>query len=295
MSALGSWLLAARPRTLAAGTVPVLVGTALAASCGGFHPVAAAAALAGALLIQVGTNLVNDHYDFVRGADTADRLGPLRATQQGLLPTGAALRGGAACFGAAVLVGVYLVARGGWPIAVVGLVSVVAGYSYTGGPFPLGYRGLGDVFVFVFFGLVAVGGTFFVQTRSLDARVLAAAMPVGALGVGLLAVNNLRDRPTDAKAGKRTLVVRWGEAFGRAEYALAIAVAFSVPVVGALAGTWPMAALWVLAATPLAARPLACVLTSRGATLNRALADTAALQLCFGVLFSLGLWAGGAT
>jgi 1,4-dihydroxy-2-naphthoate octaprenyltransferase len=283
------WVQATRPRTLVAGVVPVAVGTALAFRDGQLAPLAAFAALVGALLIQVGTNLANDYFDFKRGADTSERLGPARVTQQGLLAPKAVLRGALLCFGAAMLVGVYLVAVAGWPILVVGLVSIGAGYAYTGGPFPLAYNGLGDVFVLVFFGLVAVSGTYFVQAHTVTWLSLLCGVPVGALGVGLLAVNNVRDHDTDLKAGKRTLVVRLGRRFGRAEWVAMVALAALIPVglfAAGQAGAW---VLLPLLALPLAVPPGRLVLGHTGAVLNQALAGTARLQLIFGLLFALGL------
>lgn len=284
-----AWVLAARPRTLAAGVVPVAVGSALALHDGLFAPLPALAALIGALFIQIGTNLANDHFDFRRGADTSERLGPARATQQGWLEPRAVLTGAFLCFAAAMAIGLYLVAVAGpWLIAI-GLASVLAGYAYTGGPWPLGYHGLGELFVFVFFGLVAVGGTYFVQAHSLSPIALVAAGPVGALGVALLAVNNLRDARTDAKAGKRTLVVRFGARFGRAEYLAAIALGVVVPIALWASGA---ASAWVLlpfASLPLALAPIRTVIRDSGAVLNAALAQTARFQLVFGLLFALGL------
>lgn len=287
-STAAAWFLATRPRTLVAGVVPVAVGSGLAAHDGVFAPGAALAALVGALLIQVGTNLANDYFDHRRGADTADRLGPPRATAQGWLAPRTVLTGALACFGAAMLVGIYLVLVAGPALVVVGLVSIAAGYAYTGGPFPLAYHGLGDLFVLVFFGFVAVGGTYFVQAHALTPMALLAGVPVGLLGVALLAVNNTRDRATDAAAGKRTLVVRFGAAFGRAEYLAAVVVAALVPgLMVALGASW-----WVLLpllSLPLAVPPLRLVLTATGPILNQALAGTARLQLVFGLLFALGL------
>ncbi len=288
-SALGAWLLATRPKTLVAGVVPVSVGSALAFRAGGFHWLPALAALVGALLIQVGTNLANDYYDFRRGADTSARLGPARATQQGWLAPKSVLGGALACFGLAMLVGLYLVAVAGAPILVVGLVSIAAGYAYTGGPFPLAYHGLGDVFVLVFFGFVAVGGTYFVQVGSLTPTVLFAAVPVGLLGVALLAVNNTRDAGTDAAAGKRTLVVRWGVGFGRAEYLACLALSVLVPVILVVTQRASGWALLALIALPLAIAPARRLLTQSGPTLNQALAETARLQLVYGFLYAVGL------
>lgn len=288
-SAVGAWFMATRPKTLVAGVVPVAVGSAVALREGHFQPLVAFAALVGALLLQVGTNLANDYYDFKRGADTADRLGPPRATQQGWLAPGAVLAGALACFGAAFLVGIYLVAVAGLPILVIGLASIAAGLAYTAGPFPLAYNGLGDVFVLVFFGFVAVGGTTYVQAQVVSPLALWAAVPVGLLGVALLAVNNTRDAKTDAAAGKRTLVVRFGTGFGRAEWFACLAVSALVPV-----GLWlsGQASAWVLlplASLPLAVPPGRLVLRAEGAILNQALAGTARLQLVFGLLLAAGL------
>lgn len=287
--ALRTWIQAFRPRTLTAAVAPVAVGTALAYAHGTGRPLPALAALAGALLIQIGTNLTNDYYDFKKGADTAQRVGPVRVTQSGLIAPGTVLRAAALAFGLAVAVGVYLVAVGGWPIVVVGLLSVLAGYAYTGGPYPLGYHGLGDLFVFLFFGLVAVGGTYFVQAQTLVPAAMVASVPVGALGVAILAVNNLRDVETDTKAGKRTLVVRLGVNAGRAEYVAAVAAAFVAPVVMVAQGYASSWTLLAVAALPLTISPLRRVFSQRGALLNRALAETARLQLVYSLLFSAGL------
>lgn len=286
---LKSWVLAARPKTLTAGLVPVMVGTALAYSQGVGRALPALMALLGALLIQIGTNLTNDYYDFKKGADTHERLGPVRVTQSGLIAPSTVLMGAALSFGLAILSGIYLVTVGGWPIVVVGLLSVLCGYAYTGGPFPLGYRGLGDVFVFVFFGLVAVMGTFYVQAGTVNAASALAALPVGALGTALLGVNNLRDATTDVKAGKRTLVVRFGATAGKVQYVLLVALAFATPVVMVLAGKAGVGALLALLSFPLAIGPLRDVLGKEGAALNPTLGSTARLQLVFGLLFSLGL------
>ncbi len=288
-SALAAWALATRPRTLVAGVVPVAVGGALAWREGTFALLPTLAALVGALFIQVGTNLVNDYYDFKRGADTAERLGPPRATQRGWLTPRAVISGALVCFALAMLVGLYLVSVGGLPILCIGLVSILAGFAYTGGPFPLGYNGLGDVFVLVFFGFVAVGGTYFLNAHAVNAVTFVAALPVGLLGVGLLAVNNTRDAKTDAAAGKRTLVVRFGVAFGKAEYVACVVLSALVPVglvVARLATPW---ALLPLLALPLAIPPVRVLFTQTGSALNQALAGTARLQLVFGVLFALGL------
>lgn len=286
---LKTWLMAARPKTLTAALVPVMVGTALAYGLGVGRWLPALAALVGAMLIQIGTNLTNDYYDFKKGADTAERLGPKRVTQSGLIAPGTVLASALLCFGLAVVTGIYLVVVGGWPIVAIGLASVLAGYAYTGGPFPLGYNGLGDVFVFIFFGLVAVPGTFYVQALTVGPAAWWAAIPVGAIGTALLVVNNLRDASTDVKAGKRTLVVRFGTTMGKAEYVLLLVAAYATPL-----AMWGLglASPWVLLAllsVPVAVPPLKQVLGAEGAALNPALGGTARLQLVFGVLFSAGL------
>jgi 1,4-dihydroxy-2-naphthoate polyprenyltransferase len=289
---LATWVMAFRPKTLSAAVAPVLVGTALAYARGHGRVLPALAALVGALLIQIGTNLTNDYYDFKKGADTAERVGPTRVTQSGLIAPDAVLRAAVLAFALATSVGLYLVAIAGWPILVAGALSVACGYAYTGGPYPLGYHGLGDLFVFVFFGLVAVGGTYFVEAGTLAAPALLAAVPVGALGTAILAVNNLRDVATDGKAGKRTLVVRLGVPSGRAEYVVMLGLTFITPLAFWLAG-WagaPVLVAWL--AIPAAIPPLRRVLRDGGAALNPALGETARLQIVFSVLFSVGLLLG---
>ncbi len=287
---LKTWLMAARPKTLTAALVPVMVGTALAFGLGVGRWLPAVAALVGAMLIQIGTNLTNDYYDFKKGADTEERLGPKRVTQSGLIAPGTVLASALSCFGLAVVVGIYLVVVGGWPIVAIGLASVLAGYAYTGGPFPLAYNGLGDVFVFVFFGLVAVPGTFYVQALTVGPAAWWAAIPVGAVGTAILVVNNLRDETTDTKANKRTLVVRFGATAGKAEYVALLVAAYATPVVmWGLGLTSPWVLLALLSA-PVAVPPLKLVMGAKGAELNPALGGTAKLQLVFGVLFSVGLF-----
>lgn len=284
------WLLAIRPKTLSAAVAPVLVGTAVAARGGGVRLGPAAAALAGALLLQIGANLANDVDDFERGADTAARRGPTRVTQGGLLGAGQVRAAEWLAFALAALVGCYLVAVAGWPIAVLGAAAIAAAWAYTGGPWPLGYHGLGDLCVFLFFGVAAVAGTAYAQTGALPPLALPAAVPVGALITAILVVNNTRDADTDRLAGKRTLAVRLGTAAARAQYALLLALAFAVPP---LLWTRGLASAWVLLpllTLPLAARRVADMARAAdGATFNRLLADTARLQLVFGVLFAAGL------
>ena len=281
------WVLAARPRTLTAAIVPVVVGTAVAASQSAMRPLPALAALFAAICIQIGTNFANDYHDFQRGADTHERVGPRRVTQSGLVAPRTVRAAALWTFGVAFVVGIYLAAVGGWPILVTGLASIAAGWAYTGGPWPFGYHGLGDLFVFVFFGLVATVGTTYVQMHAVPPAAWIAAVPVGALATAILAVNNLRDIATDARAGKRTLAVRLGASATRAEYVLLLVVAFAAPLVlAAVARRW---VLLPLAALPFAATPLRLVFRARGAELNAALVATARLQLVYGALLAAGL------
>lgn len=284
-----AWLLASRPQTLLVGIVPVVVGTAIARAAGGLHLRAAFAALLGAVAIQLGTNFANDLFDFKQGADTEERVGPPRAAQLGLLSTRALAFGMALCFAFATFVGTYLVARSGWPIVVIGVVSILSGIAYTGGPYPLGYNGLGDLFVFVFFGPVAVGGTAYVQLGSLPGLALLAAVPVGALATAVLVVNNTRDEKTDVRCGKRTLVVRFGRLFGVVEYALLLLSAYVaaalVPLLG-LGSPWALLP-WLTA--PLAVGLVGRIARDEGAALNPSLGATARLLALFGLLFALGL------
>ncbi len=287
-----TWLLAARPRTLPAAVTPVLVGSALAYADGLFHAGYATLAAAGAVLIQVGTNLFNDYADFQRGADTAERLGPARVTQRGWVTPRAVLVAAVLAFALAMVVGAALVARGGWPIVAIGLASVACGFLYTGGPAPLAYVGIADLFVFVFFGLVAVGGTYYVQALRLGESSVYAGAALGALCTAILVVNNLRDRVGDAQVGKRTLAVRFGARFARSEYLFLLTVAYAIPVVGWATGVTPASWLVAWLTLPLAVARLRGVLTTDGAALNRYLGGTAQLMLAYGVVLALGvtLW-----
>jgi 1,4-dihydroxy-2-naphthoate octaprenyltransferase len=258
--ALRAWILAARPRTLTAAAAPVLVGTGLAAHHGVMAVGPAAAALVGALLIQIGTNLANDYYDFVRGGDTAERVGPVRVTQAGLIPPATVKRAMVLVLAAALVPGAYLVWVGGWPILAIGLASLACAVLYTGGPFPLAYHGLGDVFVFVFFGLVAVGGTYWVQARAWPSDALLAGAALGALSTAILAVNNLRDIETDARAGKRTLAVRIGRGGTRIEYALLLSIAALVPLEGVAPLDCPPTVLAAELVAPHCADPVRAVM-----------------------------------
>jgi len=286
---VAAWLLASRPRTLPAAVVPVAVGTACAYALSSADWDAAVAALGGALLIQVGTNLANDLFDHEKGADTADRLGPTRAVQAGLLSPAQVRVGMAVSFLLATLCGLYLWSLVGWPIFAVGIVSILAGVAYTGGPFPLAYNGLGDVFVMVFFGFVAVCGTAYVQMGSVPLLSVIAALPVGALATAMLVVNNLRDVDTDRLAGKGTLVVRFGRGQALLEYPLMLVLAYAATVAIALLPEGGPAALLPLLTLPLAWRLHGELRSLTGAPLNGTLAGTAKLLLCFGFLLAVGL------
>jgi 1,4-dihydroxy-2-naphthoate octaprenyltransferase len=284
------WLLAARPRTLPAAIAPVLVGTALAGSEDIFRVGPFIAALVGSVFIQIGTNLSNDYSDARRGADTEDRLGPVRVTAGGLMPPRRVLVGTYVAFGVAVSAGLYLAAVAGWQLLVVGAASILAGVLYTGGPRPYGYEGLGEVFVFLFFGVVAVTGSYFVQTTVFAWEAVALSIPVGLLACSLLMVNNIRDIDTDRRAGKKTLAVRLGRDRMRTIFSATILLAFIlIPVVWLVTGltAWMNIALLALPLWP----PLARTVRERtdGAALNKALGESARLELVFCVLLSIGL------
>lgn len=285
---LKNWLLAARPKTLSAAVVPVIVGTALAAH----EPPAINwlmfwCALAGAVLIQIATNLINDALDFKKGADTAERLGPVRVTQAGLVSADNVMSAAWVSLMLAAACGIPLIVRAGWPMLVVGLASIAAAYAYTGGPYPLAYHGMGELFVLLFFGFVAVGGTFYAHALLIRSTALAAGFAVGSLATVLLVINNLRDAPSDSRSAKRTLVVRFGERFALAEI-----VFFTLaPFVAVAAIAWMRGEsqfLLPLGALPLAIIVIARAFRTRGAALNRALAMAGALQWTFGLLFVIG-------
>jgi 1,4-dihydroxy-2-naphthoate octaprenyltransferase len=284
------WLMAARIRTLPAAIAPVLVGTALAGWQHIFHPLRFVAALIGAIFIQVGTNLSNDYSDARRGADAEDRLGPVRVTAGGLVPPRQVLIATYVSFGVAVLAGAYLVVVAGWQLLLVGAASILAGVLYTGGPKPYGYEGLGELFVFLFFGIVAVAGSYFVQVKHLDWKAFALAVPVGLLASAILVVNNFRDSDSDRRAGKRTLAVRLGRQRTRTMFAVIVYLAFLLAPV-----TWVFGPMkpWVL--LPWLTLPLAAQIVREvrnrtdGPSLNQALAQTGMLQLAFCTLLSAGL------
>ena len=289
-----AWLLATRPQTLLVGAVPVLLGAAAAFRLGAPRWPAVFAALFGAIAIQIGTNLANDVFDHEKGADTEERIGPLRVTQAGLLSAREVRAGMVAAFALATLAGAYLVAIGGLPIVVIGLASIASGIAYTGGPYPLGYHGLGDPFVMVFFGPVAVCGTMLVAHGSVDPVAFVASLAAGAIATAVLVVNNVRDVATDTKTHKRTLAVRFGRTFGVVEYAVLLAIAEIVPICLVFGfGVHPFA-LTSLVTLPLAALLVRTLHRERsGEILNRALGSTARLLLIHGVLLSIGIALGG--
>jgi 1,4-dihydroxy-2-naphthoate octaprenyltransferase len=291
-SSLSAWIMAIRPATLTAAVVPVVVGTAVAFRSGAAQLGPATAALFAALLIQIGTNLANDVDDSERGADSAGRLGPTRVIQAGLLLPEQVRAAAWIAFGAAGLIGIYLCAVGGWPIALVGVAAIGSGLAYTGGPWPLGYHGLGDLFVFAFFGVVAVVGTFYVQAHTANAVALTVSIPVGALCTAILVVNNVRDCDSDRAAGKHTLAVRLGQRAGRAEFVVLVGLAYLIVPGMWLAHQASAAVLLPWLTLPWAIRLSRCVATCHdGAAFNAALRSTARLHAAFGVLFAAGLLA----
>lgn len=282
------WLLAIRPKTLPAAIGPILVGTAVAIDAKSFHALSALVSLLVAALLQIIANLANDVFDFRRGADV-DRLGPIRVTQSGLIAPERVLAATAVVIALAIGCGLYLVWRGGWPILLLGLVSILAAVAYTGGPFPLGYHGLGDLFAFLFFGFVGVAGSAFVQMNELTWTAVLASLPIGCLVAAIIVVNNLRDIETDAAAGKRTLAVRLGARATIGEYALLLTVAYAIlPMLwlsGELSGWWWLP--WLSA--PLAVRLIRSLARTTGRALNPVLGRTAQLSLIFSALFAIAI------
>ncbi len=291
-----AWLLASRPATLPAAVGPVLVGLGVAIGLGVFEPLPALAALAVALLLQIVSNLANDLSDFRSGADAADRLGPPRAAAQGWLSQREMLVGMGLLVGLTGSIGLYLVWLGGLPILLLGIAAIVSALAYTGGPWPYGYHGLGEIFVFVFFGLVAVAGTTYLQTLAWEPLALIAAVPVGSLITAILVVNNLRDIDTDRRAGKFTLAARWGPNFALQEYDALLVLAYATPVGLLLAADVSLAVLLPLASVPLALRLRQVVRTAGDRRrLNPVLRGTARVSLFYSALFALGLAIPGLT
>ena len=290
---LSIFFMGIRPKTLGVTVSPVLIGTTMAFSSNKGHWMSAFACLISALLIQIGTNLSNDYFDYLKGADTEERLGPTRVTQSGLIPPEKMLKIFSYVFGLASLVGIYIVIRGGWPIFLIGILSIASGILYTGGPIPLGYVGLGDIFVFVFFGPVAVCGTFYVQALELPLEVFLAGFSPGLLGVALLSINNLRDEPTDKKFGKKTLAVSFGIGFVKAEIIFSLLLAIIIPVFLAVF----ISSNWFICFSILIVIPVYLVIRQilyfkNVHELNKALNITGKIIFLYGVLFSLGWWLG---
>lgn len=289
MSPLGAWMLATRPRTLPAAVSPVMVGTAMAVADGKFEFMPAFAALLGALLLQIGVNLANDYFDFKKGIDTSERLGPVRVTQSGLIPLDRVRLAMIIIFIGALAVGLYLTAIAGWPVLAVGMACILASLAYSGGPFPLASHGLGDLFVFIFFGLVAVCGTYYVQALQVTTQVLWLSVPVGFLITAIIVVNNLRDIPTDRKSGKNTLAVILGEDGAKLEYLLLVIGAYIMPAAFFFSGGFSVWVLLPLISIPMSIPNIIAVYKDKGPSLNKVLAKTAALSLVFSLLLAAGL------
>lgn len=282
------WLLAARPKTLPAAVAPVLIGAAIAVADGHTHVWSFVAALFGALFIQIGTNFANDLFDHKKATDTADRVGPLRMTQAGLVTPLQMRNATIFAFGIAFLIGIYLVTRGGWPIVAIGLLSILFGVLYTGGPYPLGYNGLGDIFVLIFFGPVAVGGTYYVMSQSITTPALLAGISPGLLSTAILVVNNIRDIDTDKVGGKKTLAVRLGRKFSEIQYLVMVTLALIYPIVYFAATREHAFAMITVAAGVPAMFVARTVLAKKGAPLNAALAGTGRVLALYAILFAVG-------
>jgi 1,4-dihydroxy-2-naphthoate octaprenyltransferase len=283
------WWLAARPKTLPAAAAPVIVGTAVALFEREMRLFPALAALLAALLLQIGANFANDVFDFHKGADTRERLGPMRVTQAGLLTPRQVTIGMWIVFALAAILGIYMTFVSGWPVIAIGLASILAAIAYTWGPLPFGYHGLGELFVFLFFGLAAVAGTFYVQAVRVSPLAWWSALPMGFLSSAILVVNNLRDIDTDRAAGKKTLAVLLGPDNTRVEYTLLLIAAYATPLAIWLLGLAPAWVLLSWLSLPLAFNLVGVIYREKGRPLNRALAGTGRLELLFGILLSLGL------
>lgn len=285
---MNRWVLASRPETLTAAISPVLVGVSLSIHVGEFRPFIAFMTLLAAVLIQIGANFANDVYDFLMGSDREDRLGPTRATQSGLISPDDMKKGMWLVFLLAVCVGLYLASIGGWPIVGIGLASIVSAIAYTGGPYPLGYHGWGDIFVFVFFGIIAVSGTYYLQTGTVTNESILLGISLGALSTAILIVNNLRDADTDIKSGKRTLAVRLGKQFVKIEYIIMKVVAFTIPIY--ILQFWDESTLYlILLLLPISFRLIQSLYSETGESLNLVLSNTAQFLFHFSILLSVGL------
>ena len=289
MPSLKTWIMASRPKTLPAAVAPVLIGTAMAAADGACAASIAVATLLAALAIQVGTNFANDYFDFLHGADTPDRQGPTRVTQAGLVSLAGMRLATVLSFLVAAAFGLFLAYHGGWPIILIGVLSILAGIFYTAGPRPLGYIGLGDILVLIFFGFVAVGGTYYLQTGSINPLVLLAGAGPGLLSTAILAVNNLRDRETDLQTGKRTLAVRFGSRFARGEYLVTIVAAACLPIVLCLlTRAHYLALLAVAGLLPVVPALRRVMQGATGPALNDTLAATGRALFLYSLAFAIG-------
>jgi 1,4-dihydroxy-2-naphthoate octaprenyltransferase len=285
---MNSWILASRLKTLPAAISPVIVGVSLAVHDSEFHLFTAFMTLLAAILIQIGANFANDVYDFLKGSDREDRLGPIRATQSGLISPENMKKGMWLVFTLAICVGFYLASIGGWPIVCIGLISIASGIAYTGGPYPLGYHGWGDVFVFIFFGIIAVPGTYYLQTGFVSDYSILFGIPLGALSTAILIVNNLRDADTDVKSGKRTLAVRFGKSFVKMEYIVMMILAFAIPIY--ILQLWDEFSLYIiLFLIPISIRHIQSLYSETGESLNLVLVNTAKFLFHFSILLSIGL------
>ncbi len=288
---LQSWILASRPKTLLAAFVPVLVGSAIAYSDNGFNFIAAIIALLCSLFIQIGTNFVNDLYDYLAGTDTKERVGPKRALAEGFISIHEMKLGISLTFGLAFVLGTYLVYISTWITFVIGITSILAGFAYTAGPFPLAYKGLGDIFVFLFFGFVGTIGTYYVQTLTVTPFVIWASVPVGALITNILVVNNYRDIEEDKIAGKNTLAVKFGREFTRLQYLVFIIISYAIPFIAFFTYKDSWLIFLPLLTLPLAVNLVKMIYNFNGSELNKTLELTAKLSAIFGLLFAVGILA----
>ena len=289
ISGVEKWILASRPKTLLAAFVPVIIGSSLAYSAGKFHPAAAAVALICSVLIQVGTNFVNDLYDYLAGTDNEERVGPTRVLAAGLVSVKEMKIAIVLVFALTFVFGLYLVHLGGWIILLIGVLSIIAGIAYTAGPYPLAYNGLGDIFVFVFFGLVGTVGTYYVQAFEISLLSVLTAIPVGALITNILIVNNYRDIETDKANGKFTLAVLFGKRFSRIQYLIFTVVSYAVPVIVYFLFKQSIFVFLPALTLPLAVKLVKMIYTFNGVELNKTLELTAKLSGIYGILFAAGL------
>lgn len=289
MSKAKAWIMAARPKTLLASMVPVIVGTAIAVHDNKFKFIAFLVALLCSIIIQIGTNFVNDLYDFLKGTDKEDRSGPLRAVASGAITPLQMKIGIFITFGIGFLLGLYLVYIGGWNILIIGIASIAAGIAYTAGPFPLAYNGLGDIFVFLFFGFVGTVGTYYVQAHELSAFVYWASVPVGALVTNILVVNNFRDREEDKLSGKNTLAVILGARFSQFQYMIFMIISYAVPFIVFLTFKKSIFVFLPLLSIPISAKLIKMIFTLKGRDLNKTLELTAKLSGIYALLFAAGI------